>query len=70
MSVLIDIFRHIRENWRMTQAHREAVLDIVREAGLARPRDLESWGMPGWYLGQLAREGLLEKVGRGLLRAG
>ena len=22
--------------------------------------------MPGWYLGQLAREGLLEKVGRGL----
>ena len=50
----------------MSQARREAVLDLVREAGLARPRDLEARGVPGRYLGQLAREGLLEKVGRGL----
>ena len=38
----------------MTQARREAVLDLVREAGLARPRDLEARGVPGRYLGQLA----------------
>jgi len=42
------------------------VLDLVKRAGLARPRDLEAQGMPGRYLGQLAREGVLEKVGRGL----
>ena len=50
----------------MTQARREAVLALVREVGLARPRDVEARGMPGRYLGQLAREGLLDKVGRGL----
>ena len=38
----------------------------MREAGLARARDLESRGMAGWYLGQLARAGVLEKVGRAL----
>ena len=66
MSVIIDIFRHIHKHWRMTQVRREAVLALVREVGLARPRDLEARGVPGRYLGQLAREGLLDKVGRGL----
>ena len=50
----------------MAPARRAAVLDLVREVGLARPRDLEALGLPGRYLGLLAREGLLERVGRGL----
>ena len=66
MSVLIDIFRYIRKSWRMAPARRAAVLDLVREVGLARPRDLEAQGLPGRYLGLLAREGLLERVSRGL----
>ncbi len=66
MSVLIDIFRHILESWRMRSERRTLVLDLVQRAGMARPRDLEAHGIPGRYLGQLAREGLLEKVGRGL----
>ncbi len=66
MYVLIDIFRHIHKYWRMTLVHRAAALDLVRRAGLVRPRDLEAQGIPGRYLGQLAREGLLEKIGRGL----
>ena len=36
------------------------------EAGLVRPRDLESVGVPGGSLAQLARRGLLERLGRGL----
>ena len=50
----------------MTNARREAVLELVREFGLARPRDLEARGLSGRWLGRLAREGLLEKVSRGL----
>ena len=42
------------------------ILDLVREAGLIRPRDLESAGFPEGSLSQLARRGLLERVGRGL----
>ena len=38
----------------------------MREAGLVRPRDLESAGVSGGSLSQLARRGLLERVGRGL----
>lgn len=66
MSVLVNIFRHIRRSLRMKPECRTMVLDLVQRAGLARPRELEAQGIPGRYLGQLAREGLLEKVGRGL----
>lgn len=66
MSVFIDFYRQISKTLHMAQERRRAVLAFVREAGLARPRDLESRGIRGSYLGRLAREGLLEKVGRGL----
>jgi predicted transcriptional regulator of viral defense system len=42
------------------------VLNLVREAGVARPRDLVAAGIPGNYLGRLARRGLLVRIGRGL----
>ena len=50
----------------MGKAGTEEILDLVREAGLARPRDLESVGVSGGSLAQLARRGLLQRVGRGL----
>ena len=50
----------------MSKSGTEEVLDLVREVGLVRPRDLESAGVPGVSLSQLARRGLLEKLGRGL----
>ena len=42
------------------------VLDLVREFGVIRPRDLEAAGIPGSYLSRLARNGELDRVGRGL----
>ena len=38
----------------------------MREAGLVRPRDLKPDGVPAGSLAQLARRGLLERLGRGL----
>ena len=45
---------------------RDNILDLVREAGVVRPRDLEAAGLAGSYLSRLARQGELERVGRGL----
>ncbi|MYD98716.1 MAG: transcriptional regulator [Gammaproteobacteria bacterium] len=50
----------------MSKAVADEILDLVREAGLVRPRDLKSAGVSGGALSQLARRGLLERVGRGL----
>jgi len=46
------------------QANR--VLELVREAGVLRPRDLEPLGIPRTYLSRLYQAGLLERIGRGL----
>ena len=50
----------------MSKAGTEEILDFVREAGLVRPRDLESAGVLGGSLAQLAQRGLLDRLGRGL----
>ena len=50
----------------MSQTGTDEMLAFVREAGLVRPGDLESAGLSGGALAQLARRGLLERVGRGL----
>ncbi len=42
------------------------VLELVKKAGVLRPRDLEVCGIPRTYLQLLSRRGLLEHVGRGL----
>ncbi len=49
---------------RMAQAR-----ELVRQQGVLRPRDLLVRGLPGAYLGRLAQEGLVERVGRGLYRS-
>jgi predicted transcriptional regulator of viral defense system len=46
------------------QANR--VLELVREAGVLRPRDLEPLGIPRTYLSRLYQAGRLERIGRGL----
>ena len=66
VSVLLDTFRHIQDHRRMSRTRSDEILELVREAGLVRPRDLESAGLSGGSLAQLARRGLLARVGRGL----
>lgn len=47
-----------------TQA--ENVLDLVRKAGVLRPRDLDAHGIPRTYLIRLHAAGKLQRIGRGL----
>jgi predicted transcriptional regulator of viral defense system len=42
------------------------VLEIVEQAGVLRPRDLDRYGIPRIYLSRLCERGLLQRVGRGL----
>ena len=45
---------------------REQVVKIVKKHTLVRPRDLEAVGLPRDYLYQLAKTGVLKRIGRGL----
>lgn len=44
----------------------DRILEVVRRAGVVRPRDVEGAGLPGSYLARLARRGTLVRIGRGL----
>jgi predicted transcriptional regulator of viral defense system len=44
----------------------EQVLELIRQAGILRPRDLDTYGIPRTYLQRLFEKGLVERVGRGL----
>ena len=44
----------------------QQILEIVGEAGVLRPRDLDAHGIPRIYLSRLCDRGLLDRVGRGL----
>ena len=44
----------------------QQILEIVGEAGVLRPRDLDPHGIPRIYLSRLCERGLLDRVGRGL----
>ena len=44
----------------------QQILEIVAEAGVLRPRDLDAHGIPRIYLSRLCEHGLLDRVGRGL----
>jgi len=46
--------------------HTSRVLELVREAGILRPRDLDAYEIPREYLTRLRNRGLLERTGRGL----
>lgn len=53
----------------MPDSRMEQARELVRQQGVLRPRDLLARGLPGAYLGRLAQEGLVERVGRGLYRS-
>jgi len=42
------------------------ILGLVGKVGVLRPRDLDAYGIQRKYLSQLAAQGLLRRVGRGL----
>ena len=42
------------------------VLEMVEQAGVLRPRDLDAQGIPRIYLSRLCERGYLARVGRGL----
>ena len=44
----------------------QRILEIVEQAGVLRPRDLDVHGIPRIYLSRLCERGLLQRVGRGL----
>jgi predicted transcriptional regulator of viral defense system len=50
----------------VTQTAEAKVLDLAREKGVLRPRDLAQRGLPTDYLWRLYRKEKLERVGRGL----
>jgi len=45
---------------------RQQVIDLVQALPVVRPKDLKEHGLPKDYLYILAREGLIERIGRGL----
>lgn len=51
-----------------TRTEEAQTLAIIRRAGILRPRDLDRHGIARTYLQRLERQGLLERVGRGLYR--
>ncbi len=44
----------------------DKILELVRAAGILRPRDLDQYGIPRIYLSRLCASGKLKRVGRGL----
>ena len=44
----------------------DEILELVRKAGVLRPRDLDSSNIPRTYLSRLCEAGKLQRIGRGL----
>lgn len=49
-----------------TETIADKVLDLVGQAGILRPRDLDTHGIPRIYLSRLLAAGKLRRIGRGL----
>lgn len=45
---------------------KDKILELAREQGIVRPRDVEAIGIPREYLIRLYREGQLERIKRGM----
>ena len=63
MSAYITISRHIH---KMTESKKDRILELLKETGVLRPRDLKQLGISGGYLNKLHAEGVLERPSRGL----
>lgn len=53
----------------MTQTQTNRLLNLAQQKGILRPRDLDEYEIPRYYLHRLWQRGLLERVARGLYRA-
>lgn len=50
----------------MNESYEMKVLDLAKQKGVLRPRDLAPYEIPRVYLSRLTQKGLLRRVGRGL----
>jgi predicted transcriptional regulator of viral defense system len=50
------------------ESKREQVIKLIKDQSVIRPRDLQEVGLPKDYLYILAKDGVIEHVGRGLYR--
>jgi predicted transcriptional regulator of viral defense system len=50
----------------ITDSIKQQVINIVRAQSVVRPKDLKELGLPKDYLYLLEKEGIIERVGRGL----
>jgi predicted transcriptional regulator of viral defense system len=50
----------------MVNAPREKTLELVKKAGLVRPRDVARAGLPPWVLYELVKAGTVKQVTRGV----
>jgi len=50
----------------MSQTQEERTIEIIKKAGILRPRDLEGHGISRTYLSRLHDRGLVIRIGRGL----
>jgi len=48
------------------ESKRQQVIELLQELSVVRPKDLQEHGLPKDYLYILAREGLIERISRGL----
>ncbi len=58
--------RQVGTPQKQTKSRKDRVLDLVRQAGVFRPRDLDAEGIPRVYLRRLLAEGLLDRPGWGI----
>ena len=49
-----------------SMSKRQQVIDYVKQHSLVRPNEIEKMGLPRVYLNQLAQEGVIDHIGRGL----
>ena len=50
----------------MTTSKAEHLLELIRQAGILRPRDLDAYHIPRQYLRILCDQGRIQRIGRGL----
>lgn len=50
----------------MDSSKNHEVLEVIKKAGILRPRDLDAYGIRRQHLMRLYKQGLIQKTGRGL----
>ena len=64
--IYLTINIYTLKEWFMYKLYEKKILDLAKQQGVLRPRDLTPYEIPRVYLGRLVADGLLRRVGRGL----